>query len=266
MPAASINEKEEVLDLVETPHLSHSRINRYLTCPEQYRLYYVEKLRPKVPGSALVFGAILHNVLAELFRDGTDPLSAFLTQWEELVGVELRYKERESWEILKEKGTKLIERFLAEEVPKLRAIRGVEKRFDLLVASLPLPFIGIVDLVAEMNGVTAVIDFKTAASGYDDYEVALSDQLTAYSLAEPEATKVAYCVFVKTKEPRIEWHFAKRTPIDRAEYVEKVRLSGEDILAGKFYKRSGKHCSYCDFLPLCMGDRKKAEETLVRIT
>ena len=192
-------------------------------------------------------------------------MSTFQTQWEELVGVELRYKERETWEMLKEKGTKLIERFLAKEVPKLRAIRGVEKRFDLVVASLPLPFIGIVDLVAEVNGGIAVIDFKTAASGYDDYEVALSDQLTAYSLAEPEAIKVAYCVFVKTKDPRIEWHFAERTPNDRAEYVEKVRLSSEHILAGKFYKRPGKYCSYCDFLPLCMGDLKAATKTLVRI-
>jgi hypothetical protein len=85
-------------------------------------------------------------------------------------------------------------------------------------------------------------------------------------LAKPEATKVAYCVFVKTKEPRIEWHFAERAPNDRAEYVEKVRLNGEDILAGKFYKRPGKHCSYCDYLPTCIGDRQLAEETLVRIS
>jgi CRISPR/Cas system-associated exonuclease Cas4 (RecB family) len=264
MAGPPIDEKEALLDNIDAPHLSHSRINRYLTCPEQYRLYYVAKLRPKVQGSGLVFGAVLHAVLADLFRAGADPVQGFFSQWEELVGVELRYKERETWQTLKDKGTKLVERFVAKEVPKLRAIRGVEKRFDLTVGSLPLPFIGIVDLVADINGGTTVIDFKTAAAGYDDHEVALSDQLTAYSLAEPEASKVAYCVFVKTKEPRIEWHFAERTPKDLAEYVEKVRLCGEDILARTFYKRPGKHCSYCDFQPLCMGDGKKAVKTLVR--
>jgi len=41
-----INGHEEALD--QAPNLSYSRINRYLTCPEQYRLYYLEKLRPKV--------------------------------------------------------------------------------------------------------------------------------------------------------------------------------------------------------------------------
>jgi predicted choloylglycine hydrolase len=48
-----------------------------------------------------------------------------------------------------------------------------------------------------------VIDFKTAKSAYPEYEVALSDQLTTYQLAEPDAEQVAFCVFVKTKEPRI---------------------------------------------------------------
>jgi CRISPR/Cas system-associated exonuclease Cas4 (RecB family) len=262
---ASIKEREEALDDERTPHLSHSRINRYLTCPAQYRFYYVEQLRPKVRGSGLVFGAVIHLALADLFKNGTDPVSSFLSRWEEVNGVELRYKERESWESLKEKGKKLIEHFLKNELPKIRAVRAVEKQFDLVIASLSLPFIGAVDLVAEINGGTVVIDFKTAASAYDDHEVVLSDQLTAYSLAEPEATKVAFCVFVKTKEPRIAWHFAERSADDQAEYVEKARLVSEDIAAGKFYKRPGKHCAYCDFLPLCMGDRKTASETLVKI-
>ena len=77
---------------------------------------------------------------------------------------------------------------------------------------------------------------------------------------------MALSVFVKTKEPRIEWHFAKRNADDLAEYPEKVRLVSDDIAAGKFYKRPGKHCGYCDFLPVCLGDEKKAQETLVKIT
>jgi RecB family exonuclease len=209
---------------------------------------------------------VIHIALADLFKNGADPVSSFLSQWEEVNGVELRYKERESWESLKEKGKKFTEQFLAKELPKLRAVREVEKRFDLVIASLPLPFVGIMDLVAEVDGGITVIDFKTAASAYDDHEVTLSDQLTAYSLAEPEATKVAFCVFVKTKEPRIEWHFAKRSANDLAEYVEKIRLVSEDIAAGNFYKRPGKHCAYCDFLPLCMGDQQKAKDSLVQIT
>jgi len=266
MASTSIKEREEVLDEERTPHLSHSRINRYLTCPAQYRFYYVEQLRPKLQGSGLVFGAVIHLTLADLFKNGVDPMHSFASQWEEVHGVELRYKERESWESLKEKGEKLIGGFVKNELAKVGGVRDVEKRFDLVIPSLPLPFIGIMDLVAELGGGIAVIDFKTAAAAYDNHEVALSDQLTAYSLAEPEAEKVAFCVFVKTKEPRIEWHFAERSAEDRIEYLEKVRIIAADISAGKFYKRPGKHCSYCDFLPLCMGDMQKAGEALVQIS
>ena len=109
------------------------------------------------------------------------------------------------------------------------------------------------------------IDFKTATSDYGDHEAALSDQLTAYSLAEPEAEQVALCVLVKTKEPFIEWHFATRCPAEMADYVSKVQLVSEDIANGKFYKRPGKQCAYCDFLPVCLGDQKKAQERLVTI-
>jgi hypothetical protein len=45
-----------------------------------------------------------------------------------------------------------------------------------------------------------------------------------------------------------------------------VRIISTDIGAGKFYKRAGKHCGYCDFLPVCLGDKKKIKETLVKIT
>jgi len=50
-----------------------------------------------------------------------------------------------------------------------------------------------------------------------------------------------------------------------AEYLEKVRLVSHDIAAAKFYKRPGRQCAYCDFLPVCLGNKKKTQETLVKI-
>jgi hypothetical protein len=58
---ASTNDDET---LGQLPFLSHSRVNRYLLCPEQYRLYYIEKLRPKRPAASLVFGQVMHGALA----------------------------------------------------------------------------------------------------------------------------------------------------------------------------------------------------------
>src|SRR5437762_11922131 len=112
MAAPPIKESEDVLDQEPVPHLSHSSINRYLTCPEQYRLYYVEKLRPRIESASLVFGVVIHAAIADLFRTGEDPVEHFLRDWQNLKEVELRYKKRESWEVFKQKGKKPRTKFL----------------------------------------------------------------------------------------------------------------------------------------------------------
>ncbi len=72
-------------------------------------------------------------------------------------------------------------------------------------------------------------------------------------------------MLVKTKDPKIEWHFSQRTGGQIAEFLSKARYVAQEIDQGRFYKRPGKWCSYCDFLPVCLGDKKKAQETLVKI-
>src|SRR5881397_2019819 len=255
--AAPIEEPEQRLDQEPAPHLSHSRINRYLTCPEQYRLYYVEKLRPRIESAGLVFGVVIHAAIADLFRTGEDPVEHFVRDWQNLKDVELCYKKRESWEDFNAKGEKLLAKFLAEEAPKIRQARGIERKFELRVTALDAPFVGIIDLVGQVDDRITVIDFKTAGSDYEDHEAALSDQLTAYALAEPEAEQVALCVLVKTKEPRIEWHFAKRSAGDLAEYLEKVRLVSDDIAAAKFYKRPASTAPGATFCRCAWGTRRR---------
>src|SRR3989442_14714729 len=139
MAAPPIKETEELLDQEPIPHLSHSRVNRYLTCPEQYRLYYVEKLRPRIESASLVFGVVIHAAIADLFRTGEDPVEHFVRNWHNLKEVELRYKKRESWDDFNAKGEKLLKKFLAEEAPKIRQAFSVERKFELRVTASPLP-------------------------------------------------------------------------------------------------------------------------------
>jgi len=75
--------------------------------------------------------------------------------------------------------TGLIERFCKGELPRLGQIKVVEKPFELNIAGLDLPFIGVIDLFAEVDGKNRVVDFKTSGSASEDNEAALSDQLTA---------------------------------------------------------------------------------------
>ena len=247
------------------PYLSHSRINRYLLCPEQYRLYYVEGLRPRSPSASLIFGQVVHQTIAALFRDGLDPVESFRERWAEAKDWDFTYSPRDSWERLAEAGRALLQRFVRDELPRIGEVKASERPFEIAVTSLDVPLVGVIDLVAEVDGATTVVDFKTAARPYQDHEVHLADQLTAYRLAVPEAERAALCVLVKTKEPQIEWHVSTRTGAQLTEYLEKAGYVGREIASGRFYKRTGMWCSWCDFLPVCLGDDKRARRTLIHV-
>ena len=265
MLAKLLTEREETAASGRPRYLSHSRINRYLLCPEKYRLYYIERLRPVMPSASLVFGQVIHQSVAALLQKQADPLTYFQDTWGMLEKINLAYKERESWDKLKVCGEGLLKKFVTDELPKIRNVRAVEKPFELAITSLDLPFVGIIDLKADVSGKATVVDFKTAGSAFDPHEVILSDQLSAYNLAEAGVERLALCVLVKTKEPRIEWHFTTRTGHQLTEYIAKAGYVAREISAGRFFKRPGFWCSWCDYLPVCVGDEKKADETLVRV-
>jgi RecB family exonuclease len=261
-PLAGVEEDAESLT---SWALSHSRINRYLTCPEQYRLHYVENLRPRYPNANLAFGQVVHKALAALFRGGEDPVKHFTECWATLREIDLSYAKRDSWEKFLASGQALLDLFVRETASRLTNITAVEKSFEIVVTRLGQPLVGIVDLVADLDGKKTVVDFKTASSTYKPHEVILADQLTAYALAEPEAVQIAFCVLVKTKTPKVDWYVSARTSDQIAEYIDKAGLVAANIASGRFYKRPGTWCSWCDFLPICLGDQQKVDETLIQI-
>ncbi len=260
-----LEEKDDRIVKEHTPYLSFSRINRYLTCPESYRLYYVEQLRLKIPKAALVFGSLVHLALAHLFNKKAEPVKFFNEVWDGLKQVELTYGKKDSWEKLRASGEGLLQKFVTEELPRIRSVKAVEKPFKLEISSLELPLVGVIDLVAEIDDRDKVVDFKTADKTYGPADVVLSDQLTTYQLTEPQVEDLALCVLVKTTEPKIEWYPTKRDSARLMEFLHKAGYVSREIKAGEFYKRTGIHCSWCDFLPMCLGDKKKAEETLVKV-
>src|SRR5713226_7126769 len=112
-------DRNNPLDAEATPHLSYSRLQKYLTCPEQYRLHYVERFRPKVESASLVFGSVMHLALAELFRRQIDPARTFLQDWDALKDVQLRFSQKESWQKLRDIGQGLLDKFIQGEAQKI---------------------------------------------------------------------------------------------------------------------------------------------------
>lgn len=247
------------------PYLSHSQIERYCRCPESYRLRYLVGLRPKTERAALVFGTLIHASLASHFRRGADPVAAFRESWALQTKEPLQYSGRDTAESLGRKGEALLELFVREELPSLGRPLKVESGFEVSISTLDRPFRGVLDLVVQNEDSRMIVDFKTSSGAMPSHEVALSDQLSAYFLAEPEATSAAFCVFLKTKEPRIEWQRRTRSAEPVLAFLEKARLVGEAISRFDFFRNPGDHCSWCEFLPVCLGDETTARETLRQV-
>jgi len=247
------------------PHLSHSRLQKYITCPEQYRLYYFERLRPKQEAAARVFGAVMHLALAEYFRTERDPLLTFGEEWGACQKFELRYSQHESWQKLSAIGEALLQKFLAQEARKFEQVFAVEAKFHIGASNLAAPLVGTLDLVAVVEGKKTLVEFKTGVNDWGEHDVLLSDQLTVYRLAEPDVEQTAICVFVKKRTPEIVWHFTERTPEQQVEYLRKMEMVAQQITQRVFYKRVGFWCRQCEFLPICTRNEKKVRETLVRI-
>jgi hypothetical protein len=260
-----LEEKDDRIVKEHTPYLSFSRINRYLTCPESYRLYYIEGLRLKVQKANRVFGQLTHLALAHLFNGKAEPVKFFSEVWDGLKEIQLTYGKKESWEKFKDNGNGLLRKFVEEELPKIRSVKAVEKSFKLEISSLDLPIVGVIDLVAEVDERDKVVDFKTSDKSYGPADVVLSEQLTTYQLSEPEVEELALCVLVKTAEPKIEWHPTKRDSARLTEFLRKAGYVAREIKAGEFYRRSGWWCTTCDFYQLCWGAKKMAEETLMKV-
>jgi len=51
------------------PAYSHSQLSTYETCPHQYRLAYIEKIKTETEGIEAFMGSRVHDTLEKLYRD-----------------------------------------------------------------------------------------------------------------------------------------------------------------------------------------------------
>ena len=75
--------------------LSHSASEKYLTCPQQYKLHYIDRIRPDKLGSALLFGSALDEALNRLLA------TKMANPPEKIDGIDLKDYATDDLELLK---------------------------------------------------------------------------------------------------------------------------------------------------------------------
>lgn len=263
-------------------YLSKSRLNRYITCPRSYLLHYDLGVVPIRPDKDLLIGRSTHRLIAahhlarkkEEFVDAQGVLDGFwskYTQEDEAADGTVR----QEMEAARTESLRYAQLFI-RDVP-LDPLE-IERAFSIPLvdlengATLPVPLVGVIDLVDQPNGVLRPLEIKTRARKADAWQVRLALELTCYAwwvrqrimesgAREPEEIPVGYVNIIKTKTPTIQWQTDCRTIADFVDLYRTARAVYENIMDRRFYLNPGTHCNWCDFPSICGKDK----DAIVRI-
>lgn len=244
-------------------YLSASRLKSFLTC--RLKFYYEKVLGLRSPASpALQIGKAVHAGLQHFnlarWRGGdTSPegtQQAYAKAYGELEAQDpVEYGDKDRQECVAV-GSRVLDAYLGSDLANdPRRILGVEaylRRED----GLPLPLVGVLDLVVENN---APIDFKTVAATpvLEDEAWQNEAQMVAYHLLLQDATgeepgpgELVY--LAKLKVPKVIRQVlppVTQTQIDRFKALVDVYVDG--VSREDYHPSPGMQCRWCSFRSQC---------------
>ncbi|MCP5197438.1 MAG: PD-(D/E)XK nuclease family protein [Gammaproteobacteria bacterium] len=268
--------------------LSPTSVLKYETCPQQYDLEEVRRIRPMHTAANLIFGRVVHRVVEQALRQAFagqpfDAGAAFAADWQTARaqgGID--YSATQSPDSLTETGQALVTQFTARwpTFGWLPALDGqnqplLEQKLEVKVTA-GLIYVGRFDLVAcHVDGTLAALDVKTPSSATDPDWLAVADQLMGYQwlldahagrLGLPPVDRLGLVELIKRKVSKTGKGPEVCAPITAprrpasvlAAYRQKVLWVAEDIDRQRFPRRGlmAHHspCAMCAVKGLCQHD------------
>lgn len=200
--------------------LSHTSVQKYLSCSLCYKLYYIDGVRPIARKSALEFGGALDEALNHLLltKNLEGAQGIFYHKWHKLVDAEVTYSksdvdeeliryfepkwdgEKAGWFSLYLKGKMFINAYNDEVLPKIKKVIAVQEPISIVNADGDEIYGGL-DLIVEwINNKTYLMDNKSSSVPYADDSAKTSQQLPLYYFAVREKFKldgIGYIVLYK---------------------------------------------------------------------
>lgn len=268
----------EISKLREKLHLSASSISDYIDCGLMYKLGRILKLQPETRPDALEFGSAIHKVIAEYYRNKLEgeilPLFdlqiLFEALWKKATenGPEITYKEGKDANILLQEGKQLLAAYYKTLPRDNFQVIAIEEPFQFTLPNLPVPIIGVLDLVEEdESGAILITDWKTSSHAYSADEVDKNLQITIYHMAarangyRDREILLRFDCLIKTRVPKFEQYYTTRSEIDEIRAAKKIRYVWEGITKGVFIPNDNQwKCKGCSYKNACDEWFKKEEE------
>jgi putative RecB family exonuclease len=251
------------------PHLSVSQINAYTECGLYYKFSKIDGIIPDYTSDALVFGSAIHHVIAQFQQERmtgtlltTEELQhLFGTYWREQAEdrTDIRYKAGKNFQTLLNDGYALLAAYSAQFPADTTTVLAIEEPFVFFVEGLPVPIIGVIDLVEEDDAGTLIIsDLKTSGRLYSSAEIDQNMQLTVYHKAarsngyHDRDIMLRLDVLLKTKVPRFEQVYTVRSDDDEQRVMKKFQVVWDGITKNVFIPNDTSwKCAYCEYKEQC---------------
>ena len=259
----------EIQELRKSPHLSASGINDYLDCGLLYKFGRIDRLPPEFISDAMVFGSSIHRTLEDFHSEKLignrltlrDMQERFEKHWKASAeeNDQIRYSKQKDYETLLREGKDLLAVYWDKWPGDMFRILAIEEPFSFNIPGIPVPVIGVYDLIEEDEAETLIIvDWKTAGKAYSRDDVDKSLQLTLYDLSvrsngyKDREILLRFDCLIKTKSPKFEQYYTTRGEADARRLQKKIREVWNGIQKGVFIPNDGHwKCKGCAFKKAC---------------
>ena len=247
------------------PTYSHSQLSTYETCPHQYKLAYINKIKTETEGIEAFMGSRVHDALEKLYRDlkvtklnSLEDLLTFYHQsweknWNEMVQVIRKQYSAEDYRRL---GEKCITDYYGHYYPfdQGRTLGIEENIYFPLEEEKGYSIRGFIDRVTLVDSsILEIHDYKTSNRLPTKEDVESDRQLAFYQMGVAEKWQ-------DIREVRLIWHYlafdveiqSSRTPEElhqlRQETLELIQKIERDR---QFIAKEGPLCNWCDYQGFC---------------
>lgn len=259
----------DINELREHIHLSASGISDYSDCGLLYKFGRIDRLEAEFTSDALLFGTAVHAVLAQFYQElltGEKMTAKVLTElfadiWKNIAcdRDDIRYSNGKSYEMLLLGGKELLSVYYNSLPDEEYTIFGIEEPFSFTVPGVPVPIIGVYDmLLTDSSGVVIIVDHKTTSRSFSNDEVDKNFQMSIYNLslrrngyADKEILLRLDCL-VKTRTPKFAQYYTTRSEEDEIRTIKKIQQVWDGIKKEVYVpNETSWKCKNCSFKNAC---------------
>jgi len=247
------------------PVYSHSQLATYETCPQKYKLSYIDKIEVETEGIEAFMGSRVHETLEKLYRDlkvtklnTLEELLDFYHQsweknWNDLIQIVRRDYSAEDYRHLGEKGiTDYYKRYYPFDHGKTLGLE--EYIYFPLEEEKGYWIRGYIDrLTLVDSSILEIHDYKTSNRLPNQEDIHSDRQLALYQMGVAEKWQ-------GIQEVRLIWHYltfdteihSSRTPDELYQLRRATLELIQEIEADRqFLSKEGPLCNWCDYQGFC---------------